>query len=86
MSDLSGVLENFDKIMQVIYFLAVAIAGLKFERHVTVQEADRVINWLDGLAQKTKTKLDDMLVSAARFLNGLRRQTLPSSVELTDTD
>lgn len=81
MSDFSGVLENFDKIMQIIYLLVVIIIGLRVERHVTVQEANRVINLLDRLAKKTKTKLDDMLVYVARYLNDLRRQTLPSTVD-----
>jgi uncharacterized protein YxeA len=76
MTDYSGVIENFDKIMQVIYLLVVIIAGLKVERHVTVKEANRVIDLLDSLAKKTKTKLDDSLVGLARLINSYRADTV----------
>ena len=72
MQDFSGVIQNFDEIMQVIYLLVAIIAGLKFERHVTKQEADRILDKLERLASGTKNKLDDSLVTIGRMLNNLR--------------
>lgn len=77
--DNSAVLENFSEIVTMIQLLIVMIVGLKVERHITKKEANRLLDIASNLASKTKTKLDDSLVSIGRMLNDMRpnRESVP---------
>lgn len=72
-------------LIEIIELLLVVVALFLIHRSVPANKVSELIDKVDRAAEKTPTKLDDLLVEVAQILNDLRDRTPSDDTHLSDT-